>query len=391
MIKIRNDVDKIKNEIIKYRRQLHEIPEIGFQEFKTAKIISNYLTSFNINHRTEIGITGIIAEIFFDSGPVLAFRADMDGLPIQENNDFYFVSKNNGISHACGHDGHMAILLGVINILSKVKKTKYKGTIRFIFQPAEEGFAGALNMIDAGCLRNVDEIYGLHLWNYQPIGEIGVKEGPITAIADKFTITVIGEGGHGAAPQGTKDSVLISSQLVLMLQSIISRNINPIESAVLSVGKINGGSNFNIIANEVIIQGTVRAYKPEIKKIIKKRILEIIRGLEISFNCKIVLDYDDKMSYPSTINHLNQVKKVLKASNRVILSGKTHPYLSMVGEDFSYYLEKVPGCFFFVGSGLNNQKTLERPHHSAKFDFDEKALLIGTSIFLNLIDDILSY
>ena len=389
MIKIRNDVDKIKNEIIKYRRELHQIPEVGFQEFETAKMISNYLTSFNINHSTKVGITGIIADIFFGTGPVLAFRADMDGLPIQENNDFSFTSKKNGFSHACGHDGHMAILLGVINIISNIEKTKYKGTLRFIFQPAEEGFAGALKMIDAGCLSNVDEIYGLHLWNYQPTGEIGVKEGPITAIADNFTITIIGKGGHGAAPQGTQDSILISSQLITMLQSIISRNINPIENAVLSVGKINGGNNFNIIADQVTIQGTVRAYKTEIKKTIKERIIEIIRGLEISFNCNIVLDYDDNISYPPTVNHLNQVKKVLKASNRVIPSGKTSPYLSMVGEDFSYYLEKVPGCLFFVGSSLDNQNTLDRPHHSSKFDFDEKALLVGASIFLNLIDDIL--
>ena len=311
----------------------------------------------------------------------------MDALPIQEVGDLEFKSKNQGVMHACGHDGHMAILLGAASALSKNKKLK-KGKVRFIFQPAEEGAGGARYMIKDGCLDQVDEIYGLHLWNYQPVGEIGVKSGPIMAAADMFDIIIKGKGGHGATPQGTVDAIVVASNLITMLQTIVSRNTNPLDNTVVTIGEINGGQNFNVIADEVRLTGTTRAYTENNRSMIKKRMQDIIDGVSKSFGAEIVLKY--KEGYPPTVNHEDPTKLVLEASSMVVGKGARYPYLSMGGEDFSYYLQKVPGCFFFVGSAPDKNNILSTPHHCSHFDIDERSLLIGASVYLNLIDNILS-
>ena len=258
-LNIRKEIQAISNEIIDYRRDFHKYPELSFKEFRTAEKISSYLSDFNIPHKTKIGKTGVVADLDFGDGPTIALRADMDALPIQETGDLDYKSDNPGVMHACGHDGHMAILLGVANILSNYKKLN-KGKVRLIFQPAEEGGGGAKYMIKDGCLEGVNEIYGLHLWNYQPIGEVGIKDGPIMAAADIFDITVKGKGGHGATPQGTVDAIIVASHLVTMLQTIVSRNTNPLENTVLTIGQFNGGENFNVIANEVRLTGTTVSY-----------------------------------------------------------------------------------------------------------------------------------
>ena len=310
----------------------------------------------------------------------------MDALPIEETSGLDFSSKNKGVMHACGHDGHMAMLLGAAKILSE-NRNKYNGTVRFIFQPAEEGLGGARYMIDDGCLNGVDEIYGIHVWNYQPVGEVGIKDGPVLAAADMFEIKVRGIGGHGAAPQGTVDTIVVSSHLVQALQTIVSRNTNPLESTVITVGKINGGHNFNVISEEVSMSGTARAYTEKNRKLIKQRMEEVIDGIAKTYNAEIILDYKD--GYPPTINHSEPTKKVLDAANRIVGEKAGMPYLSMGGEDFAYYLQKVPGCFFFVGSAPNEKELFETPHHCSHFNMDEKALLIGSSVYLNLIDDIM--
>ena len=258
-INIKKEIQKISEHIYSYRRDFHQYPELSFQEYRTAETISKHLESFGIEHRTEVGKTGVVGEIVFGDGPTIALRADMDALPIQEVGDLKYKSKNKGVMHACGHDGHMAILLGAANALSKNKKLK-KGKVRFIFQPAEEGAGGARYMIKDGCLDQVDEIYGLHLWNYQPVGEIGVKNGPIMAAADMFDIIIKGKGGHGATPQGTVDAIVVASNLITMLQTIVSRNTNPLDNTVVTIGEINGGQNFNVIADDEILTGTSRAY-----------------------------------------------------------------------------------------------------------------------------------
>ena len=383
-IKIREEIKNIKDEIYAIRRHFHRYPELSFKEFNTAETISQHLDKFGIAHKNGVGKTGIVGEINFGPGPIIALRADMDALPIQEENNLDYKSLNDGVMHACGHDGHMAILLGAANALSKNSKLK-KGTVRFIFQPAEEGLGGAKYMIEDGCLDNVDEIYGLHLWNYQLYGEVGIKDGPVMASADLFDIEVSGKGGHGATPQGTIDAIVVASNLVTMLQTIVSRNTNPLESTVLSIGKIKGGHNFNIISDKVHMSGTTRAYTEENRTMIKQRMKEVIEGVSKSFGADIKLNYKD--GYPPTVNHSSQVEKVLEAASSVVASGAKNPYLSMGGEDFSYYLQNKPGCFFFVGSAPNENEILSTPHHCSHFNIDERALLIGASVYVNLIEN----
>ncbi len=386
MINIRTEIKDIEHTIINWRRDFHRYPELSFKEYRTGEVIEKELKSMGLNPKTNVGKTGLTADIEFGDGPMIAIRADMDALPIQETSGLDFASVNDGVMHACGHDGHMAMLLAAAKVLTSKKHNEYNGTVRLIFQPAEEGEGGARYMIEDGCLDDVEEIYGIHVWNYQPLGEIGVKDGPIMAAADMFNIIIKGIGGHGAAPQGTVDSIVVASQLVQSLQTIVSRNTNPLESSVVSIGKINGGNNFNIIADEVFLSGTVRAYTEENRFLIKKRLNEIIDGVANTYRAEIKLDYKD--GYPPTINHPSQTEKVLNAAKKVVGSKAGKPYLSMGGEDFAYYLEKIPGCFFFVGSAPNKNSLFETPHHCSHFNMDEEALLIGASVYLNLLDEI---
>ena len=383
---IRTEIKKIENMIIDWRRDFHQYPELSFKEHRTGDVIANELRSMGLEPKINVGKTGVTADLEFGDGPTIGLRADMDALPIQETSGLSFSSKNDGVMHACGHDGHMAMLLGAAKVLTQ-KVDQYNGTVRFIFQPAEEGEGGARYMIEDGCLEGLDEIYGIHVWNYQPVGEVGVKDGPVLAAADMFDIKIKGIGGHGAAPQGTVDSIVIASHLVQALQTIVSRNTNPLESTVISVGKINGGHNFNIIADEVSLSGTARAYTEENRSLIKTRMKEIIQGMEKTYNAQIRFDYKD--GYPPTINHTEPAENVLKAAKQVVGSKAGMPYLSMGGEDFAYYLKEKPGCCFFVGSAPNEKELFETPHHCSHFNMDERALLVGPSIYLNLLDNIM--
>ena len=383
---IRKEIKEIEKMIIDWRRDFHQFPELSFQEHRTGDVIADELRSMGLEPKVKVGKTGVTADLKFGNGPMIGFRADMDALPIQETSGLPFSSQNDGVMHACGHDGHMAMLLGAAKALTQ-KDNQYNGTVRFIFQPAEEGEGGARYMIEDGCLEGIDEIYGIHVWNYQPVGEVGVKDGPVLAAADMFDIKIKGIGGHGAAPQGTVDSVVVASYLVQALQTIVSRNTNPLESTVISIGKINGGNNFNIIADEVSLSGTARAYSEENRNLIKTRMEEIIKGVEKTYNANITFDYKD--GYPPTINHVGPTQKVLKAAEKVVGDKAGMPYLSMGGEDFAYYLKEKPGCFFFVGSAPNEQELFETPHHCSHFTMDERALLVGPSIYLNLLDNIM--
>ena len=386
-IHLRPEIEGLKDKIISTRRDIHQNPELAFDEHRTSKLVAERLESFGIEVQTGVGKTGVVGSLKGNVGKTIALRADMDALPIQETSDISYKSINDGIMHACGHDGHTAMLLGVAEALSKQTK-KLNGTVKFFFQPAEEGQGGARFMIEDGALTGVDEVYGIHLWNYQKYGTIGVKPGPIMAAADIFEITINGKGGHGAAPQGTKDAVLIAAHLIQTLQTIVSRNTNPIESTVVTVGEINGGYNFNIIADTVNLKGTTRAYTEENRQLIKDRMVEIIAGTEKTFDAKIELDYED--GYPSTVNDPSAAEKLLLAAREIVGDGAGHPYLSMGGEDFSYFLQKVPGCYFLVGSAPEDHEPLSVPHHCSHFDIDERALLVGSSVYLQLVDDILS-
>jgi len=384
---IRIEIENIKNTIISTRRDIHKHPELAFNELRTSKLVAERLKSMGIKVQENVGKTGVVGTLQGkNEGQTIALRADMDALPMQETNEVSYKSVNEGIMHACGHDGHTAMLLGTAEALATMSN-KLNGTVKFFFQPAEEGKGGARYMIEDGALNNVDAAYGIHLWNYQEYGTIGVKPGPIMAAADIFEITIKGKGGHGAAPQGTKDAIIIASHIIQTIQTIISRNTNPIESTVVTIGQINGGYNFNIIADSVTLKGTTRAYTEENRQLIKERLKEIISGTEKTFDTKIELDYED--GYPPTVNDPKAAANLLNAAQKIVGDGAGHPYLSMGAEDFSYFLEKVPGCYFLVGSAPKGSKPLSVPHHCSHFDIDERALLIGSSIYLQLIDDLL--
>jgi len=381
-MKINPQVKKFKNKIIKIRRDIHKHPELSFQEFRTAKLVSDSLKKFGLEVDENIGKTGVVGILKgARPGKTIAFRADMDALPIQETSDLSYKSVNDGVMHACGHDAHTAMLLVAAEILSK-NIEQISGKIKFIFQPAEEGFGGAKFMIDDGALEGVEEIYGLHVWNYQESGTIGLKSGPVMAAADKFEIIINGIGGHGAAPQGTVDCVVVSSYLIQSLQTIVSRNTNPIDSTAITIGQINGGYNFNIIADKVILKGTARSYTEENRLMIKKRLQEIINGTESMFNAKIELIYED--GYPPVINDIAATKKLSRIANKIVGNKLISPYLSMGGEDFSYFAQKVPGCFFFLGTMPDGKDKTSTPHHCSHFDIDEDSMVIGTSVFVEL-------
>jgi len=386
-INIKTEVQSIKKSIISNRRDFHMHPELGFNEIRTSKIIAEKCSNYGLDIQTGVGKTGVVATLNgIENGKTIALRADMDALPIQETGNLPFKSINDGVMHACGHDGHISMLLGAAKILSTMKD-KIQGTVKFIFQPAEEGGGGARYMIEDGVLDGVDEIYGAHLWNYQRYGTIGVKSGPVMAAADFFDITIKGKGGHGATPHGTVDAILVASQIIQSLQTIVSRNTNPLESTVVTVGKVNGGYNFNVIADRVSLQGTARAYTEENRQLIKTRMNEILGGIGSAFNANIILDYKD--GYPPVINNDDCASKLLTAAIQIVKDGARAPYLSMGGEDFSYFLNEIPGCFFFIGSSPKDRELLSTPHHCSHFDIDEKALLIGTSTFVQLIENLL--
>lgn len=364
------------------RRDLHRHPELGFDVPRTAGIVAEIMKNLGLEVKTGVGKTGVVGDLKCGDGPTIALRADMDALPIQETGNLPFKSIYPGLMHACGHDGHTAILAITAEILADMQNS-LKGTVRFIFQPAEEGEGGARYMIKDGCLDGVQEIYGLHLWNYQKYGEVGTKAGPILAAADEFKIVVKGIGGHGAVPQGTVDAVVVSAHLITALQNIVSRNTDPLENTVVTVGMIKGGHNFNIIADEIVMRGTARAFSEENRQMIKTRMKTIIKGVGQTFGAEIKLDYKD--GYPPTVNAEEQNEICLAAAKKIVGTGAGFPALSMGGEDFAYYAQKIPAAFFFVGSSPPDQELKSVPHHCSHFNIDERSLLVGASVFVEII------
>jgi len=386
-LSIHPDIIPLKESIISTRRDIHQHPELAFNEHRTAKLVADRLRALGFDVEEKVGKTGVVGTLAGGSpGPTIALRADMDALPMQETGDLPYKSVNDGVMHACGHDGHTAMLLGAAEALVPYQQ-KLCGTVRFLFQPAEEGHHGAKYMVEDGALEGVSEVYGLHLWNYQPYGTVGVQAGPIMACADKFNITVRGTGGHGAAPQGTVDAVFVASHLVVALQSVVSRNTNPLESAVVSVGQINGGSNFNIIADTVTLCGTARAYTEENRQLIQEKMKAITEGVGATFGATIELDYQE--GYPVTINAPAPTATVQRAARTIAGDGAKPPYLSMGGEDFSYFANEVPGCYFFIGSAPTDREPMSVPHHCSHFDIDERALLVGASLYVQIALDTL--
>ncbi|MEG4351717.1 M20 family metallopeptidase [Microcoleus sp. LAD1_D3] len=385
---LRLEIRNLQPQLVEWRRLLHQKPELSFDENLTAQFISQKLQEWGIDHETNIAKTGIVATI--DSGKpgrVLAIRADMDALPIQEENEVDYRSQHDGIMHACGHDGHTAIALGTVCYLAK-HKHNFSGKVKFIFQPAEEGPGGAKPMIEAGVLKNpdVDAIVGLHLWNNLPLGTVGVRSGALMAAVEVFDCTIFGKGGHGAMPHQTVDSIVVTAQIVSALQAIVARNIDPIDSAVVTVGKFYAGHTHNVIADTAQIGGTVRYFNPAYQGYFAKRIEQVIAGICQSHGANYQLDYC--ALYPPVINDSRIAELVRGVAESVVETpaGIVPECQTMGGEDMSFFLQEVPGCYFFLGSA-NPEKNLAYPHHHPRFDFDETALGMGVEMFVRCVEN----
>jgi amidohydrolase len=384
---IRSSILDLQPQLVEWRRQFHQYPELGFKEQLTADFIAQKLSEWGIEHQTKIAKTGIVATIKSQyEGKVLAIRADMDALPIQEENEVSYCSQHDGIMHACGHDGHTAIALGIAHYLAH-NREKWQGTVKIIFQPAEEGPGGAKPMIEEGVLSNpdVDAIIGLHLWNNLPLGTIGVREGALMAAVECFKCEILGKGGHGAMPHQTVDSIVVGSQIVNSLQTIVARNISPIDSAVVTVGEFHSGTALNVIADTAKISGTVRYFNPELEGFMNERIEAIIAGICQSHGAKYKLDY--WQLYPPVINHPRITDLVKSVALEVVETpmGVVPECQTMGGEDMSFFLQKVPGCYFFLGSA-NPTLNLSYPHHHPRFNFDESVLAMGVEIFARCVE-----
>ena len=367
---------KIKDQIIAWRRDFHMHPELGYEEERTSKIVEEHLREWGYTIK-RVG-TGIIADIG-NGEKKIALRADMDALPVQEENDVPYKSRTPGKMHACGHDAHTAMLLGAAKIIAEHKE-ELPNKVRLIFQPAEEGGNGALKMIEGGGLEGVDAIFGLHVWMELASGIVGIREGPVMAGVGRFDVEIEGKGGHGASPHETIDPVPIAAQAILAFQTIISRNLNPLESGVVSVGAIKGGEAFNVIPERVYMNGTYRFFTQETKKLIEKRIEEVLKGIVLANNASYKLKI--KEVAPPTINDPQMASLAKRVAQKLGLKVDDVPK-SMGSEDFAFYLQKVPGAFIALGI-KNEEKGITHPHHHPKFNVDEEVLPLGTALEVGL-------
>ena len=389
---LRPDIRALQDELVSWRRAIHQRPELGFQEEITAKFIGDRLTEWHIAHQSGLATTGLVAVIegtgqgIGENLPVLGIRADMDGLPVQEQNEVDYCSVHDGKMHACGHDGHVAIALGTAKYLNE-HRDRFAGTVKILFQPAEEGPGGAKPMIEAGVLKNpdVDALVGLHLWNNLPLGTLGVRAGALMAATEFFTCTVQGKGGHGAIPQQTVDAVVVGAQIVNALQTVVSRNIDPMKSAVLTVGEFKAGTAVNVIADSAYLSGTVRYFESEYGALIPERLEQIIAGICAAHGASYDLDYCKL--YPPVMNDSVIAELVRSVALSVVETpaGVVPECQTMGGEDVSFFLQEVPGCYFFLGSA-NSDKGLAYPHHHPRFDFDETALSVGVETFVRIVE-----
>jgi len=367
---------KIREEIIAWRRDFHMHPELGYEEERTSKIVEEHLREWGYTIK-RVG-TGIIADIG-NGEKKIALRADMDALPVQEENDVPYKSRTPGKMHACGHDAHTAMLLGAAKIIAEHKE-ELPNKVRLIFQPAEEGGNGALKMIEGEGLEGVDAIFGLHVWMELPSGIVGVREGPVMAGVGRFDVEIEGKGGHGASPHETIDPVPIAAQAILAFQTIISRNLNPLESGVVSVGTIKAGEAFNVIPERVYMNGTYRFFTQETKKLIEKRIEEVLKGIVLANNASYKLKIEEVA--PPTINDPQMASLAKRVAQKLGLKVDDVPK-SMGSEDFAFYLQKVPGAFIALGI-KNEEKGIIHPHHHPKFNVDEEVLPLGTALEVGL-------
>lgn len=356
------------------RRDIHRHPELGFEEVRTAAIIARELNQCGMEVTTGIAKTGVVGLLEGGRpGPVVLLRFDIDALPVQEGTGAEYCSEVDGIMHACGHDGHVATGLTVARLLS-ARKGRLNGTLKFVFQPAEEGLGGAARMIAEGVLQNpqVNYALGLHLWNQNPVGWLGIASGPVMAGADVFQAEIQGQGGHGGMPEQAIDPILACAQIITALQSIVARNVSPLESAVVSVTQVRAGEAFNVIPPTAELRGAIRTFDAATHDKTVRRLQEIVQGVAGAMGCQAAVRL--QRLTPPVVNDPAVTQRVVEAAEQLFERAQIDSRaVTTVSEDMAYFLEKVPGCYFFVGSA-NPEKGLNFGHHHPRFDFDEAAL-----------------
>ena len=377
---LKEDVARITPKLIAMRRDLHQHPELAFNETRTAQLIAERLEGLGLQVRTGVGKTGVVGLLAGKPGQkTVAIRADMDALPVTEETDRPYKSRTQGIAHACGHDGHTAAALSVAEVLAKHKE-RLTNSVKFIFQPAEETASGALSMIEQGAMRDpkVDAVLAVHLWSYLPVGKVAFRSGPIFSSVDDLRIEIKGKGGHGGQPHQTVDPVPVAAQVVLGLQHLVSRNVSPFQPAVVTVGMIHGGVAFNVIPETVSLAGTIRAYDMALRDYLVKRAEETVRGICLAAGADYA--FDVRFCCPPIVNDeavtatMRQVAEEAIGPQNVVTAEQT-----TTGDDVAYFHQQAPGCYFLVGAG-NPEKGLDKPHHHPRFDFDEDALPIAVEL-----------
>ncbi len=383
------EAEALADQLTAWRRDLHQHPELGFHEQRTASVVAQVLRDLGLEVQTGVAETGVVAVIEgARPGRTVMLRWDMDALPIQEATGAPYASTNPGVMHACGHDGHVAIGLGVARLLCSRRKD-LRGRVKLVFQPAEEGLGGAERMIAAGVLEDPspDVALGIHLWNSRPVGWVGIGDGPVMAGAEILEIEILGKGGHGASPHQARDPVAAAAQVISALQTIVSRNLDPRAAAVVSITQLHAGEAFNVIPDRVMLRGTIRTFDLGVRETVLKRVTEVASGVAAALGCAASVQLTPLT--PPVVNDPELAARVRRVARRVlpgVLVEETER--SMVSEDMAFFLRAVPGCFVLIGSA-NPSRGLDAPHHNPQFDFDEAALPQSVALLVSATWDLL--
>ena len=375
------EIKQLVADATQWRKTFHQNPELGFTEHQTAQQVADLLTEFGLDVHTGIGITGVVGTLKNGNGPTIGLRADMDALPIQELGTLEHKSQHKGCMHACGHDGHTAMLLGAARYLAQHKP--FNGTVHFIFQPAEENLGGAQKMIDDGLFDRfpMDAIYGLHNWPGLPAGDIAVNEGAMMASLDTFEITITGKGSHAAMPHMGVDPIVAAADLVLRLQTIVSRHVSPLESAVVSITMFNSGEAINVLPESAKLQGTVRCLNKKVREQVEKLIAQYVASANLAPGIRAELAFT--RGYPVTTNHAKHA--IIIADLAQQLRGEEHAHLniqpSMASEDFAFMLEHCPGAYFWLGVDEGESVALHNPY----YDFNDKVIEVAIQFWSELV------
>ena len=381
--RLKSDIDEIVPDMVALRRDLHEHPELAFEEVRTSGIVAGRLRALGLEVQTGIAKTGVVGTLkggkARSDAKTLAIRADMDALPIHELNEIDYRSTVDGKMHACGHDGHTSVLLAVADLLSK-RREDLTGNVKFVFQPAEEVIGGAEPMVKEGAMEGVDNIIGLHIFSNYPMGRVGVRSGPTFASADKFVLKVHGKGGHAAMPEGAVDPIIVAAHITTALQTLISRETSPFSPAVITIARIEAGSAFNIIPEVAEMQGSLRAYSAEHRERMMRRITEMAQGIASAMNASCEVDIFD--GCPACVNDPAMTEVVRRAAESAVGAQAVDTGAEVMtagSDDMAYFLQAVPGCYFIVGAH-NPDKGALYPHHHPRFNVDEDSLPIAAEV-----------